>query len=519
MELMDNGVILTNFLGPSYQSDLISYSNELSQNLYYEKNEGGTGSYTDGILRCIEGTKELVNFGSTGIGCRGLYWASTGPAPDRQPQLYAAFENKIYRVDSEFNKHLIGNVGSNSTTIKFSESGGINSHLLVVDGYNLFAMPLSASNDNLSLIQVTLPNQAGTELTPILPTDIAFLGGRVVINSVNSDQCYYTDLYAINGTTSGYTSAFNDANFFTAENTSDIVTGLISLNGNMWVFGPRSYQVYQYQDNQYIPFITVSTAGNQIGCKATKSIVAIGESVFWLGSSNSGENTIFMSNGIGSINRISNNAIEREISNMTESSDAFGQTWNRNGHVFYAITFPSADKTFVYDVSTGKWHNRSTRDASLNINHMWEHQYATLAYGKIVFGTYNNHSLVYLDDNTATEWDGRPIVKLRISPVIISQFSNVMFNEFELECNNGSTTTLNGQGSDPQVMLQVSNDGGYTWSNEIWRQMGKAGQYSFRTKWNGLGIGRLFVIKISVSDPVKFIITAAKVRMTPCNSF
>lgn len=515
--MADNtGIINQSFIGGSYQMDLNSLSCQLSDNLYLEKFEGDNG-YVNAALRSIEGTTSAAAFGTSGVGCRGLYWSSTGPAPFYEPQLYAGFNNKVYRVDSSMQPHLIGTVGDNATTLKFAESGGANSNLCVVDGYNLYYCPLSASDDNLAFKTVNLPSIPKTD-SPILPTQIAFIGGRIVINSSVSDYFFYTDLYAIG--TSATVSAFNgNLNFQKAENTSDFINGIIAVNGLLWVFGPRSYQVYQVQNDQFNPFITVDTAGSQIGCKAPKSIVTIGNNVFWLGSSNAGENVIYVGNGTSNIQRISTNAIEREISKMSDSTDAIGQTWTRNGHTFFAITFPSADKTFVYDLSTATWHNRSTRDRLLNIQHLWEPQFATLAYGKIVFGTYNGQHLVYLDENKYTEYDGRPIVRTRISPVIISNFSNVVLNEFEIEIGVGQTTILNGQGNNPQCMLQVSRDGGNSWGNEIWKSLGKTGQYVWRTKYLGLGYGRLFVLKVSISDPVKVIITSAKTRWTQCNTF
>jgi hypothetical protein len=554
----DNGIIVQNFIGGSYETDLNSLSCQLSDNLYLEKFEGDGGNVSS-ILRSIEGTTSAAQFDVSGVGCRGLYWSSTGPAPYYEPQLYAGFNNKVYRIDSSMQTHLIGTVGDNSTTLKFAESGGTNSHLCVVDGYNLFVCPLSASDTELAFQTISLPSIPGTE-DPILPTQIAFTGGRIVLNSSVSDFFFYTDLYAINGslgtltsasttiwtsaisyptsgsttsaitytsaisayeyTTASMLSAFNgDLNFQKAENTSDFINGLVAVNGLMWIFGPRSYQIYQVQNEQYNPFITVDTAGSQIGCKAPKSIVTIGNNVFWLGSSNAGENVIYIGNGTSNIQRISTNAIERSISCMSDSTDAIGQTWTRNGHTFYAITFPTADKTFVYDLSTSTWHNRNTRDRLLNIQHLWEPQYATLAYGKIIFGTYNGQYLVYLDEDKFTEYDGRPIVRTRISPVIISNFSDVILNEFELEIGTGQTTILTGQGSNPQCMLQVSTDGGNTFGNEIWKSLGKTGQYYWRTKWLGFGKGRLFVLKVSISDPVKTIIMSAKTRWTECNAF
>jgi hypothetical protein len=491
-------------------------SSQLADNLYLESYEG-PGGYVSGVLRSIEGTTSAIQFDTSGVGSRGLYWSSTGPAPYYEPQLYSCFNNKVYRVDSTYQKHLIGSLGNNSSTVKFAESGGANSMLCVVDGYNLYVCPLSAANNDLAFTTIDLPNIPGTD-NPILPTQIAFLGGRIVINSSVSDFFFYTDLYAIG--TSATVSAFNGhLNFQKAENTSDFINGLIAVNGLLWIFGPRSYQVYQVQNDQYNPFITVGTAGSQIGCKAPKSIVTINNEVFWLGSSNAGENIIYVGSGVSNLKRISNNAIEREISKMQDPTDAIAQTWSRNGHTFYSITFPSADKTFVFDLATSSWHNRSTRDKMLNIQHLWEPQFATLAYGQIVFGTYNGQHLIYLDEDKFTEYDGRPIVRTRISPVIISNFSDVILNEFELEIGVGQTNILSGQGSEPQVMLQVSRDGGNTWGNEIWKSMGKTGQYYWRTKWTGLGKGRLFTMKVSISDPVKTILTTAKTRWTPCGAF
>lgn len=515
----NNGIIINDFVGGSYQSDLISLSSRLSDNLYSEIVETNDENYTKKILRPIEGSVSAVNFGISGVGGRGLYYSSTGPGPDFQPQLYGAYNNKVYRINSDMTKVELGSLGNNSITAKFTESGGVNSHLCVCDGYNIFVAPLSASDSDIALTTITMPKLPDTDVNA-QPTFLAYLGGRVIMNAANSDYFFYTDLGAINGSVN-MVSAFNgDLNYQKAENISDNINALIAVNGILWVFGIRSYQIYQSQPaDKFNPFIGISTAGNQIGCKAPKSVTTVNNQVFWLGSSNAGENTIFVGAGINDIQRISTNAIEREIGKYKDATDAIGQTWAFNGHTFYSITFPTADKTFVYDLATKEWHNRSTRDPLINVAHAWNYQFATLAYGKIYFSTYDGQYLTYLDDDKFTEYDGRPIVRTRISPVIISQFSNVIMNEFELECAIGTTKILQGQGSNPQVMLQVSHDGGYTWSNEKWKSLGKTGQYSNRAKWAGLGMGRLMVIKVTISDPVKIIITAAKSKYTLCNAF
>lgn len=63
----------------------------------------------------------------------------------------------------------------------------------------------------------------------------------------------------------------------------------------------------------------------------------------------------------------------------------------------------------------------------------------------------------------------------------------------------------------PWVILQYSDDGGQTWSNEYWRSPGGVGEYKTRVRWNRLGRSRDRVFRIVVSDPCKWILTDAMI--------
>jgi hypothetical protein len=62
---------------------------------------------------------------------------------------------------------------------------------------------------------------------------------------------------------------------------------------------------------------------------------------------------------------------------------------------------------------------------------------------------------------------------------------------------------ITGQGSDPQVMLQFSDDGGRTWSSERWRSLGRIGEYRTRTRWLRNGSARDRIYRYAMSDPVR----------------
>lgn len=67
----------------------------------------------------------------------------------------------------------------------------------------------------------------------------------------------------------------------------------------------------------------------------------------------------------------------------------------------------------------------------------------------------------------------------------------------------------NNMGEDPQAMLRWSDDRGKTWSNELWRSIGQAGQYKQRIRYNRLGQALDRTYEWSMTDPVKRIIYGA----------
>jgi len=71
------------------------------------------------------------------------------------------------------------------------------------------------------------------------------------------------------------------------------------------------------------------------------------------------------------------------------------------------------------------------------------------------------------------------------------------------------TVTFIGGTSDPQAMLDWSDDGGHTWSNEHWASMGVIGDYTARVIWRRLGRSRNRIYRLSITDPVKRVIMGA----------
>lgn len=85
------------------------------------------------------------------------------------------------------------------------------------------------------------------------------------------------------------------------------------------------------------------------------------------------------------------------------------------------------------------------------------------------------------------------------------------FVRFEAEMESG-TGLAYGQGVEPYVWLQYSDDGGRTWSNERWATLGRQGRYRTQLRWGRLGAARNRVFRLSMSDPVRTALIAADIE-------
>ncbi len=102
---------------------------------------------------------------------------------------------------------------------------------------------------------------------------------------------------------------------------------------------------------------------------------------------------------------------------------------------------------------------------------------------------------------------GDPLRWLRVSPSISAEGRRLFFSRLQLDIQVGVGLTT-GQGSDPQICMQFSDDGGRTWSNEKWTSMGKIGEYRRRVVWNRLGASFNRGFRFFGSDPVPVAIVA-----------
>lgn len=519
--------IIQNICGGIHRHEIEKVSRSYSLNMYPES-VNADQSTTDKVMLSIKGTTLAAQIGEGP--CRGMFRASRGE--NGQPVLFGCWGSSVYVVRESsvgFTFFRIGQV-SNALTepVHFTETGGegtAHPHLVVVDGVSVYAVDTTLGNSYMAADwrAIQLPTRVGdeTHTDKIQPTHCAYLYGYLVVNDRGTDAFYTSIQYPFETTDDSdniiYDIFYADQNgeyggygFVTyAEWNPDNISCLVSNGSYLYTLGPRSIQCFSYRDDVNRPFVSPDNAAESIGIRAPNSLSACGPYVAWLGSSDIGQNGVYVMEG-NEKKRVSTISIEREISRMSYPEDAIAQFYHENNHLFYCITFRTDKVTFVYDLTENEWHARQSYEKGL-----WRPQFATFAYNRIFFGELDSDALIYMDNDKYTEWDGLCMVRLRRGGALYSDNSPFYCDALNVTLNNGQ---ISDPVLDPKVMMRYSTDGN-DWTDMELGTMGAIGHYQHQTTWWNLGMCRYMTIEISCSDPVDFAIVSAKINASPCNIF
>lgn len=468
-------------MGPSYTLQSVNYDCQRCVNLYPEVNEMGFGKEKEvASLICTPG---LVLKASVGDGpIRGLHVASDSA-------LYAVSGSKLYKINSSFSGTEIGTLLTSEGYVSFADNG---TTLVLVDGSYGYASILGSS----SSAQISDPDFKAAD-------QVAYQDGYFIFNESGTGRFFISDLNSTD---------FDALDFTSAEGNPDNIVGLISDHRDLWMFGSQSTEVFFNSGNADFPFERTQGAFIEHGCAAPFSIAKMNNSVFWLSQDNQGDGLIYMAKGYQP-QRISTHAVEYAIRTYSDISSAVAYTYQENGHHFYVINFPGASTTWAYDTATGMWHERVyTLEGNFQRHRANNHAFA---YGKHIVGDYENNKIYELTSLAYTD-DGDEITRQRVAPHVSSGMARLYFNAFQLDMETG--VGLDGassvQGYDPQAMLEFSDDGGHTWSNEKWASFGKIGNRKLRAIWRRLGQSRDRVFKLTITDPVKISIIGAELDLS-----
>ena len=167
---------------------------------------------------------------------------------------------------------------------------------------------------------------------------------------------------------------------------------------------------------------------------------------------------------------------------------------------FYQITFPTDDKTFIYNATVGSWSTLTEPGGGRMIANAH-----TFFNNQHIIGGYNNGNLYQLSEDFG-DADGEARKLLRTSDHFYDKsYNSIRINRVELDIVSGRSDT-NGPYSEPKVWLNVSYDGGRTFTNLSPFNTAKRGVYSRRIIYRKLGVAKDFVFQIQSYSKVPFVI-------------
>lgn len=498
-------------IGPDYAQRSREFNDQVTLNMYAKGAK--QGSKTNYALYSCPGLKKFAQVSQAGARSNGEQFKG---------EAYFAMGFGIYKVARNGTSSHIGTITAPRGRITMVAG---RSYLLIVDGQNGYTW------DGSTFAQISRTgNAAGF---PPGPTHCTYLDGYFIVNKANSDQFYIS---AIEDPTS-----WDALDYATASASPDNTLALVASFKLLYILGQWTTQIYYDSGNVDFPFTEYAGGGvMQFGILAPFSLVHTSVGLLWLATSVEGDAQVVHAEGMSS--KVVSDAISYALSTFSTVEDAFAGVYRFDGRTIYQLTFPAEKRTFEYYIEDDAWYERS----SYGIGRYRSSGIAVLG-SDYLFADYESGMVYQLDTNIYDE-DGTPLVRERQTKNFSRSGNRLIWHEFILDVQSGvgpygsnahdlvyetalfdsgatwvlanGATVLFGEVGPiskqpgPKVMLSWSDDGGWTWSNEHWRSLGKIGNYGHRVKWRRLGMSTQRIYRVRLTDPVDFTILGAYARLT-----
>lgn len=508
------------------------------------------------VLMRAPGTKDWSTAGTGSI--QGMWRAKINFSTGRLDRLYAVSGRELYSLDSAGAATLIGDIGTpgnldfasndsalvivneprawsfdgrlytgthtaagNNATVMtdssatftpdqligatiFNETDGSQGTITDNDQTSVTVLSLSGGTDNdwdtsdvyriSSFAEIVDP-----DFTSRGAGNVEFLENFLLFREPNSNRMFGADL--------GSSTEFDSLSFVNADSHTDYLRGIQSNNRNLICFGEDSTEFFTNTGAAGFPFERIINGTIEVGLAAENLYGQCFDVVYFIAD----DLTVRRLDG-NQPAKVSTHYIEQllEQTFTLDSGEAFSY-W-QEGHFFMGFTFNEG--TILYDAVTQEWHERK----SFNREY-WRFRNMVRFAGKTLAGDRDSNEIVELDTLTFDEAVNDPTMASNVQVMewtyqpIYANGVRAFHDRLEVRFESGVGLTT-GQGSDPVMMMQFSDDGGRTWIALPTKTLGKKGEYQDRAVWYNLGSSRQRVYKGSISDPVKVYIgqTITEVR-------
>lgn len=415
-------------------------------------------------------------------GWRCLYTSSDN-------RLFGVCGSSVYWIRDNLTALKLGTIGSLVTPCCMVDNGV---QILLVDGTS---SGYTITLESLAFAAVNNPAFYGS-------TRIFEVDGYILLNRPGTNQWYITLFRQVD---------FDALDFASKIGSADLLVAVGVTRRNVFLFGAQTTEVWANTGGADFTFSRIPGAFIQFGCKAPYSLCEADGSLYWVSQSPQGECMVLRTENYDR-SRISTHAIENELQKYERVDDAIGYVHQMDGHYWYVLTFPTARKTWVFDLSTQQWHERAYLQES---GAMDRHRGNCFAFwnGRHLVGDFEDGRLYELSLDVYND-AGNEIRRIRSFPHMVDDGNRVTYRLFQADMESGQPS---GQEPDlaPEVRLRYSDTKGGSWSNSISTNLGMRGEYKDIARWFRLGQARDRVFEVSWSADMKTALNGAYVEAMP----
>ena len=398
---------------------------------------------------------------------------------------YGVKAGTFYEINNAGVETSRGTINTTSGNVCITDNG---KQVLIVDGTNGYIYTI-ATTTLTQIASANFPNGA---------TTCDFIGGFFLVDDPNNNGRFYKSA-SYDGTT------WASTDFATAESNPDALVRVFVNQAIAHLLGKVTTEFWYLSGALDFPFSPIQGSTIEWGLAAKWSLAKMGGRTTFLAQNIEGHVQVVRLNGFQP-EPISTPELESLFDTYTVS-DAVAFTYMLGGHEFYEISFVTNNVTWLYDATTSAmagipvWSQLKSGSgrhvAQFYVNFQNRNLVTDYSTGNI----YELKDSVYTDNGTMIQW-------LLRSKHVAQETNNVSVGRLWVDMETG-VGLATGQGSNPQVAMRYSKDGGHTWSAELWRSLGAMGKYLTRLLWLRLGAARDWVFELSGSDPVKIAILNA----------
>lgn len=396
-------------------------------------------------------------------------------------ELYVVCDNFFYVVGPSGNAVNLGSLATYSGYVSMINNG---SQLLLDDGLHGYTYTFAT----YVFAQVTDPNYVPSGY-------VTAQASRAIFMVPNSNVFFISNL-------ADYTT-WNALNFATAESIPQRGVAAFATPIDLFLFGEKNTEVWALTSDSLFPYAPRTGVNIPYGCAARRTIVYVNGTLLWLSKNDQGQ-AMLMSLANYSPQLQLDEAAQYQLSQISTISDAYAFSFQQAGHVFYALVFPTANKSFLYDIATqtlidwSSWSITDYTEAGTPNYTNGRHLSSCYAFfdGMHVIGDYRGGgNLLILDSNTYTDYNCGPdnsiYVEWRTSITHKNKY-RVYLSSVELDMETGVSPIHNSNETtnDPELILALSKNGGRSYDYKRRVNIGFTGEFKKRPRKRNWGTFR-----------------------------